>query len=72
MSSLHGVSSGWLCSTCTTGMEFTVSSLSSGGIGCVCECVGRMFEHVGVWGCLSVCLCGCLSVLVCVGEGRCV
>ena len=35
-------------------------------IGCVCVC-GGMFE-----GCLSVCLCGCLSVLVCVGEGRCV
>eukprot|EP00731_Ephydatia_muelleri_P038519 Em0789g1a len=27
--SLHGASSGWLCSMCTTGMEFTVSSLSS-------------------------------------------
>ena len=39
------------------------------GIGCVCG--GGMFECV--WGgCLSVCLCGCLSVLVCVGEGRCV
>ena len=56
-------------------MEFTVSSLSSGEYWvcvCVCVCVGRMFERVGVWGCLSVCLCGCLNVLVCVGEGRCV
>ena len=29
----------------------------------MCFC-GGMFERVGVWGCLSVCVGGCLSVLV--------
>ena len=53
-------------------MEFTVSSLSSGEYWVRVSVWGGCLSMSGVWGCLSVCLCGCLNVLVCVGEGRCV